>query len=459
MVSLFMGNFSTYAKPKSDPSFPDAPIDQEGHDEGHSEAIIYSPLKGLPLVTPLNPTPSIIDEKEKKLYDTYIVDVNTLEKRIEYFSPTYQNIISGINAQLISGIASAGVNPESVDTLGQTIDDTVTQKRQVVKGLDLAKETYKKLHDQGLPDTDPLVAPVLAKIQQLTVSRITLDMMIPMLRSGHSTMAMALSILDRANHLTGNKIDLAKNQLLKGMVTGLIGCKQLEYYENLTKRQVDLYNRQYEIVKNNISLGLSTEKDREEAKLTLDTTIDSYNALKAQKDDAKNQLTVNLGYNMSDIDKVIFNEPEIDYEKILSIDPKNDYDRACYSNPTYQSIQANVQSSKNRGDDYTLNIYNKYKDEYRQKITNNLDAMYANLVYTYQVYDSMKPMIEAYEMDVRSLKTMKEQGLVSEPEAIGLDAKNMATEFNIQRAKYALISAYYDYYFYSILFSTGDTPL
>ena len=446
-LALVFGVVQNYASGKHDPEFPDTPIDQYSSKNSVSEGVIYSNQRGVKSKSPVNPTPSYVDEKEKKLYDTYVIDVNTIAKRIEYFSPTYVYAVDVARNSITAMLGVNGVSSITVDGFSQTVDDYKDNKKDANTALNTVNENIKKLESiSHRTEEQQTILNNLKETQttlNITISQINLG--ISGYKSAMQTMNRTMGMLQRTVQIAG--IEYIKDTLAKSLTEAFLSYKQLEYYETLVQEQVNMYKRIYDVYKNNVALNVSTELDLSNAKYNMDNAIDTYNTLKSTKDNVKDQICVNLGYSLSDEDKLIFVEPTLDLQKILSINIQDDYEHAYNSSKNYQSIEQTVLAQKNRSDSTRRAIYDKYVDETKQNIINNLDSLYANLQAAYKVYEGSLILKEAYDIDVLSAKSKKAQGLVSEAEGLGLDLQNISTAMIIATAKYDLIKAYYAYYY------------
>lgn len=444
IVSIILQSNLIYAKKKSiEPEFPDAPIAEEKNSK--SEGIIYSPMKGLVAISPNHPTPSDINYEEKKLYDNYNISIDTLSKRIEYFSPTYTYALTMAKSQVYGSLMSSGISIDDITDVSNTIKEYVSNRSEASRG----KAQYEKIRAEkiagGMSPTDPTIQDIDNKISALNTTINQLNAGIGQ-KKYLPSMYYALYRVNDAARIAG--LSSVNDQLTKAMTEAILGYCQLNYYVKVLEKLIALDERKIKLYEKSIDLGSATKLDLLDAKKIYSSDLSNYNAIKDQKDSVKRTILLNLGYDqINDFDKVNIIEPSINIESLAFISPINDYAHAYNSNNAYLDAQKDNQSRRNNFDETIKTIRDNYKNQYRDKIIANLDLKYAYLASAYKNYEASKLDKEAHSLDIEAAKRKKELNLVSDLEAIGLDIQNIQLDMQINQANYDLIKAYYDYHF------------
>ena len=160
----------------------------------------------------------------------------------------------------------------------------------------------------------------------------------------------------------------------------------------------------------------------------------------------KEQICNYLGYNISDIDKLEFVEPDVDFDYINSINLEIDKQNACTSNSSYKAIKLSDKDKKlpqSTGEE----ILNKRQGYISQKVSASIDDLYTKIKAAQMSYEASLYLDEITKINDQMNKRKLESNLISDLEFCGLEIQNLANKLQVKVAKYNLISATNNYYF------------
>ena len=161
----------------------------------------------------------------------------------------------------------------------------------------------------------------------------------------------------------------------------------------------------------------------------------------------KELVGINLGYDLSEINKINFIEPKIDNEYVESINLEEDYQMAYYTNSTYDNVRKAGENKKRLPESTSKQVHDEYLTAIKNKVITGLNAMYQTIRANKLMYHGSRLQQEILNLDKIALKNKKENNLVSETEYLGLQIQNLATEMKIKSAKYQYITAIINYYY------------
>lgn len=243
-----------------------------------------------------------------------------------------------------------------------------------------------------------------------------------------------------------NQVAFARRAVTKNIKTLVMTYLQLLTYTDILEKQSKLYYDMYMLTLKNHALGTVTSHDVAESIDTYENAKTNYKKTYATLRNVKEQIVINLGYKISDMDKLNFVEPEVDLDYILSIDFESDKKRAYTSNSAYTSISISEKDRKLPGSTGE-EILNKRQEYASSKVINEFEAIYDDLQskmlsYEGSLYLSQVAMINE-EANKRKLTT----NLISELEYKGLEVQNLGNILEVKTAKYNLINAANEYYY------------
>lgn len=410
-----------------------------------SKGIIIDPHK-YEILSPLNPTPSTVKETAGYKYaDTFIISLETLPYRVEYFSPTYQYALNRAKNNVRINLYSAGGGENTISAIRDTIRETGSQLKQLSSEQKKLTKQLSELKKAGATDDDEAVSKINTALSQIETN-------VTIIKSTNLSLSSATSgynkVLSLINNVDRNiQIFQVKNLLTKSMIQAYLSYLRLDYYSNILNKQVVLYENIYNLYKKNYELGLSTLLEVDQNKLNYQNAKQNLSTVMATKKNVKQLLSDNLGYKLTDTDKLIFVEPTVDIDYVNSIKPENDYSRAYYSNTTYESIRSAGESNKRLPESTGRELYEKRLNDTKEKIITELDVIYSNLMSKKISYESLSYQREMLRMNIAAADRKRNNDLVSQNEYLGLKIQNLATEMNIKTVEYDFVTEIYNYYY------------
>lgn len=421
----------------------DKPIAEESN--SISKGIIIDPNK-YEILSPLNPTPSTVkDTAEYKYADTFIISLEILPYRVEYFSPTYQYVLTTAKNRVRTSLYSAGGGENTISAIRDTVREFPSNIRSLNSEYKTLNKQLRDLKKAGATDEDEVVIKIKTAMSQIDVG-------INTIKSTNMSLSAATSgynkVLNLVNNVDRNiQVFQVKNLLTKSMIQAYLSYLKLNYYQEILENQVVLYENIYNLYKKNYELGLATLLDVDQHKINYQNAKKNLSSTKATKKNVKQLLADNLGYKLTDVDKLVFAEPTIDMNYVNSINIADDYSRAYYSNSTYDSIRSAGESNKRLPESTGRDLYERRLNDTKDKVIAGLDVLYSKLMSAKILYDSLDYQKEMLELSIKSADIKKETNLVSQNEYLGLKIQNLATKMNIKTIEYDFVTAIYNYYY------------
>lgn len=398
---------------------------------------------------PINPTPTSLDKDEYDSVDNYNVDFNTLETRIKYFSPSYLNIKSSAESSLWMAYYAKGGSAKLdfgvKDFYVDYLNDAEKEKKNIVdyknemKALDKTSPTYIK-------DLTTLVGLITSSTISYKTNMAYYSASITATTKTLSSLNHKSALYRIANVDNNTQVTLARNTVCKKIRSAILSYLTLKEYVNILEKQTNLYYNMYELNVKNNTLGLATDVE-------VSSSLDNYEDAKATYKKTKNtmnnvleQIADNLGYKITDIDKINFVDPEIDFDYITNIKIEDDRDKSYNSNALYKAIQIPDKDKKLPGSTGE-NLYRERQKQTSEKIIIQLEALYQNLQAELLNYDSSKTLKEICDINEAANKRKFDNNLVSELEYDALELQNLSNKLTVVQAKYNLIEATDNYYY------------
>ena len=408
----------------------------------HSEATIYS-KNPYNVYSPINPVPASVDTYEYNKVNNYNIDFNTLELRIKYFSPTYKNIKQSALSSYYMAYYIRGGNDklqfnaneyslELIDTYKSMYENYINQRNQLDKNaadyqsrydvLSAQIRTYKSMHD--------------AIKAQFNKS----------INSTKLMLGLGRALYNIGNVDNNNQITYARDEIVKNLKSAILSYLELKTYVSILEKQSKLYYDMYSLYKKNYELGVSTANDVLNSFSTYENTKNTMTLTKTTMQSVKEQIANNLGYNLSELDKLEFIEPEVDFEYIYSIDFESDKTRAYTSNSKYYNLSLSDKDKKLPGSTGEM-LLHKNQDYISGKVVAEFDDVYNKLRAAILSYESSTYLNTICESNKESNIRKLNNNLVTELEYNGLVLQTLADELQIKSAKYSLIRAVDNYYY------------
>lgn len=426
--------------------------DADTHKTYISEGVIIDDNSdGYKAVDPLNPAKPIgINEDEYKSVDNFNIDIKTLESRIKYFAPPYLSIKKNAESMLWMSVYARGGsinNPQGFrDSMREEYMTEADEYHDLLINEKRALDEYLKRPDATSAGADTY----RTRISDYTVKYLTYK---NTYQAAIKTVGMTTSKIGIKNALhsvakvdDNNQIVYARGVVTKQLTSLVLTCMQLKDYLAVLDGQVELYKKMYEAYLLNYELGVSTSLEVSEKLKSYEDAKNSYSVLKTTYDNVREQVCINLGYGINDVDKLNFIEPEVDFDYIKSINIDDDREKAYNSNSIYKNISISSKDRKFPGSTGE-ELFKKRQQSAAEKVVVELENLYQNLQAAILSYNACEYLKEANVLNEKACERKKENNLLSDVEYLGLKIQNLANELEVTTAKYDLINATNDYYY------------
>ena len=398
---------------------------------------------------PLNPVKPGINIDEYNSIDNFTIDLNTIESRIKYFSPAYTSIKANAESMYWMSYYARGGN-----------DVLLYDYKNYTKEIDDLRQTYKGDMNDALVERSLLKKDdpnYESKYEELTQKIEAYKYMYNAATSSYRVANKTITAtktalgLSRALYNIGtidnnNQVAFARRAVTKGIKSLVMTYLQLSTYAEILEKQSKLYYDMYMLKLKNQSLGLATAVDVKDSINTYENAKTNYKKTSTTLRNVKEQLAINLGYKLSDIDKLEFVEPEVDMNYILNINFEDDKVRAYTSNSAYTSITLSDKDRKypqSTGEE----LLHKRQEYTSNKVMNEFESIYSNLQSKMLAYEGSLYLSEIVMINRDANLRKYQNNLISELEYKGLEIQNLANVLQVKTAKYDLINATNDYYY------------
>lgn len=394
---------------------------------------------------PINPIKPGVNIDEYNMVDNYIIDLKTLDYRIKYFSPSYLNIRNSAESMYWVSYYARGGN----DTL---VYDSNSYTEEVLSAAKLYKNARNTCIKQrnSLDKNDPTYNVkyniLTNQINNYNGLYNATYSIVKTVSKTKSALGLSRTLYSIGNIDNNSKISYARRMVTQNLTSVVMTCLQLNTYAEILEKQSKLYYDIYQLTKRNFELGLATSYDVSKA---LDDYEDSKSDFKSTSNtlkDVKEQIAINLGYDVKDVDNLVFVEPDVDLELINSVNFEEDKTRAYTSNSAYYSLKIDDKDRRlpqSTGEE----ILKKRQDYYSNKVIAEFENLYNNLLSKKVAYESSMYLEEICNINDESNKRKFDNNLVSEIEYKGLELQNLGNKLQVKIAKYDLINAYNSYYY------------
>ena len=441
ILMMLMSSLS-YAKDNPFAGEVDEPVAEPK--TNHSDATIISE-NPYHAYNPLNPVPAGTNKEEYDSVDNFNVDLKTLDTRVKYFSPRYTNIRQDALSSYWMAYYIHGGN----DDLVYDAKSYTSEISDLANAYKSTYNTYLKMRN-SMSKTDARYAEVDAMV---TYYKGAYDATKAMYATTTKTINATKTALGLGNALynIGNvdnntQVTFARQAVTYGVSQAILSYLQLQTYVSILEKQTNLYYDIYKLKEKNYNLGLATSIEVSESLSTYEDTKNTLRTTKTTMTNVKEQIAINLGYKLSDIDKLNFVEPEVDMNYIASINLEEDKKRACTSNSNYQNIGLSDKDRKlpqSTGEE----LMHKRLNYVSEKITTELEASYERLNAALLSYEASTYLNQICSINESANLRKLQNELVSEIEYKGLELQNLASVLQVKVAKYNLINATNDYYY------------
>lgn len=369
--------------------------------------IIYATALPNPKLGP-NIIPDNMDESTWEALADNIINFNEIQNRLEYYSPTYSNVLQTVGIAVDSSVLAQGAS----DTAALKMDENANELRDAIK--DMVKNKFP-------PE---VIEQYRASLKSVNKARANL----------------ARAVVFSNNISNNNNVLHTKFVLTKSVESAVLGYFQIDEYYKLAQKQEDLYYKIYNLTLANIKNGLSTNLEADLAKLEYESAKSSKETLITNRNNVLNQIKVLLGYNLTD--EIILQEPDVDLEYFYSIDLNKDYDMASYSNQIYNNARLEGPKSTYESD---ISIMDNRLNMIAGQVKSSLEAIYSDCYAKSYLYLASIYQNEILDIETNKVEQQFKSGLLSINEYQGLSLQNLALELNIKLTKLEFIQSLRNY--------------
>ena len=369
--------------------------------------IIYATSLPNPKLGP-NIIPDNMDENTWEALADNIINFNEIQNRLEYYSPTYSNVLQTVGIAVDSSVLAQGAS----DTAALKMDENANELRDAIK--DMVKNKFPT----------EVIEQYRASLKSVNKARANL----------------ARAVVFSNNISNNNNVLHTKFVLTKSVESAVLGYFQIDEYYKLAQKQEDLYYKIYNLTLANIKNGLSTNLEADLAKLEYESAKSSKETLITNRNNVLNQIKVLLGYNLTD--EIILQEPDVDLEYFYSIDLNKDYDMASNSNQIYNNARLEGPKSTYESD---ISIMDNRLNMIAGQVKSSLEAIYSDCYAKSYLYLASIYQNEILDIETKKVEQQFKSGLLSINEYQGLSLQNLALELNIKLTKLEFIQSLRNY--------------
>lgn len=434
--------FKVYAK-KSESKQVDKPVSEDV--DNISTDIIYDNNK-IDIITPLNPTPSTVENTPGYKYaNNYIISLDTIPYRVEYFSPNYKYALTTGQNNIRNSLYSAGGSEYNVSVIKNSMKDFTSQKISLNKQYIDLNNQIEELRSEGIKEDDEVLKKLELAMTQIKTGLTTINVTNNSLTTAVSSYNKILNLINNVGR--NNQISYVKNILTKSMVSAYLSYLQLDFYSNILLQQTNLYNKIYQIYQKNYKNGSATLLEVEDKKLTYENSKKTLNNILSTKNNVLELLGSTLGYNFNEFSKLVFAPANVDDNYVVGVRLEDDYQKAYYSNLTYDNIRSKGESKKSLPESTSRIDYEAILKQTENKVKSALDVLYVKMLANRNNYISLQYDKSILKINKNSAELKKRNNLLSEADYLGLQIQNLAKELEIKTTEFDYINSIYDYYY------------
>ncbi len=270
---------------------------------------------------------------------------------------------------------------------------------------------------------------------------------------GSNTTNITSNTLDSNNSTLVLKME-SLNQIIKNEILNYLST----YNKYITaSKQTELYDKLLSVEMQNLKNGLSTALTYNNASLAADNAKQQLETAKVQMENYKASVAKYLGYNLNDIDKLVFIEPNVDIEKITLINYDEDLNKMLISSSNYINTlvagdEGSNGSSKLPGST-GADIYNRKVRMAKDTVEIDFEKSFANLINKCRLYvSSISYLSKIANIKEADNNSKYKSGLVSEAEYINNGIQVLKDRSDVLDSKYELLKAYNEYYNNTLLY-------
>lgn len=446
-IILLMSSINiSYAKVKLEGVEVSSPVADPKVNQSSDTIISRNPY------TEHNPLTENLSGKAKEEYDSvnnYKIDLNTLGLRVKYFSPTYLNIRqSALSSYYMAYYVRGGNDTLVYDALSYTdeIHDLVTDYKDAYEGYERERASLDRSDPEYANKYRTLTVEIETYKYMYRTAKATYDTTNKTINATKTSLGLGKALYNIGNVDNNGQVTFARDAITKSLSSAVLSYLQLKTYVDILENQTNLYYDMYKLNEKNLGLGLATSNDVLSSFSTYENAKDMIKKTKSTMKSVKEQIANTLGYNISDIDKLEFVEPEIDFTYLGSIDFNKDKERAYTSNSTYYNISISASDRERPGSTGEALLASR-QNYASSKVIAEFDDVYNKLQAALLGFEASTYLNQALELNKAGAVRKLQNNLVSELEYKGLQLQNLSDELQVKIAKYNLINAYNDYYY------------
>ena len=254
-------------------------------------------------------------------------------------------------------------------------------------------------------------------------------------------------------NITSNGLDEYNSTLILSMedLVDAIKVEILNYLSvrnryNVLNGQKDLYEKLYKTAEENLRSGLITSLEYNNIDLEFTNVKQQLENARINMINYKDSVAKYLGYNLSDVDKLIFIEPEADIEKATNINYDNDLNKMFITDSNYIRAIASGDEGSNGSSKLPGStgeeIYHKKVQAARDNVEANFERAFANLVNKCRLYvNNLKYLTRMANLRETENESKYSSSLISESDYLRNKIQILTDRGNVNDSKYELLKA------------------
>lgn len=258
-------------------------------------------------------------------------------------------------------------------------------------------------------------------------------------------------------NITSNGLDNTNGTLILSM-EDLVDTIKIEILNFLSAKnkydvlvgQKDLYERLHKTAEENLINGLITSLEYNNVDLEVANVNQQLENAKNNMITYRENVAKYLGYKLSEEDKLIFVEPDVDIEKISNVDYETDLNKMFMADSNYiRAITAGDEgsngSSKLPGSTGNV-IYQKKVQAAHDTVEANFERIFANLLNKYRLYvNNLTYLAKIASLRETENESKYNSNLIGESEYLRNKIQILTDRGNEDDSKYELLKAMISY--------------
>ena len=254
-------------------------------------------------------------------------------------------------------------------------------------------------------------------------------------------------------NITSNGLDEYSSTLILSMedLVDTIKVEILNYLSarnryNVLNGQKDLYEKLYKTAEENLRSGFITSLEYNNIDLEFTNVKQQLENARINMINYKDSVAKYLGYNLYDVDKLIFIEPEADIEKATNINYDNDLNKMFITDSNYIRTIASGDEGSNGSSKLPGStgeeIYHKKVQAAHDNVEANFERAFANLVNKCRLYvNNLKYLTRMANLRETENESKYSSSLISESDYLRNKIQILTDRGNVNDSKYELLKA------------------